>query len=120
MNLQLHTQSPGTSETTVESAICRVDIDAHTGLILQVYDKQSGVNLITEPRLADNFRLLLPLPELEANYILGREQDVTSIGKSDEGLTLTWKAPLKNRQGSFDLDVTLRIKCVDQSVQFQL
>ena len=53
----------------LENGLYRVEVDSERGLILRLLDKASGVELITEPRLADNFRLLLPIPDLEANYV---------------------------------------------------
>jgi hypothetical protein len=53
-----------------ENGLYRLEADPETGLIVRILDKKSGVELITEPRLAGNFSLLLPLPDLEANYIL--------------------------------------------------
>jgi Domain of unknown function (DUF6259) len=112
--------SSGENRIGIENSFYGLEVDRERGLILQVLDKKSGVELIAEPRLADNFRLLLPLADLEANYILGREQRTASVEKTANGLTLSWKGPLKNHRGNFDLDVFLRITFVDQSIEFLL
>jgi len=65
------------------------------------------------------FRLLLPLENLECNYIIGSEQRLASFERTETGLTLHWKGPFRNEAGRFDLDVTLWIELVDDSVQFR-
>src|SRR5208337_2243289 len=61
----------------IENGLYRLEVDAERGLIQRIFDKAGKVELIAEPRLADNFRLLLPLPGLEANYIFGPEQQAS-------------------------------------------
>ena len=53
-----------------ENDYYRLDIDPQNGSVRGLADKVAGLELVAEPRLAENFRLLLPLPDLEANYIL--------------------------------------------------
>ena len=50
---------------------------------------------------------------------MGREQRLTSLEKTAHGLTLTWKGPLKNPRGEFDLDFVLQIVFEDQTIQFR-
>ena len=74
----------------IENGSYRVEVDSESGLILHLLDKKRPVDLITEPSLADNFTpLLLPLPDLDANYIYGREQQLCSHEKTANRLTLT-------------------------------
>ena len=105
-------QSPsgGGGTVEIENPYYLVAVDKGNGAIVKLLDKKGGVNLITEPRLADNFRLLIPLPDLEANYILGREQQLTSYEKAPDSLNLTWQGPLKNPKGDFDVSVSMRIQ----------
>jgi hypothetical protein len=117
--MQRHDQPPQADRVGIENGWYRLEVDSEKGLIQRILDKGSGVELIVEPRLADNFRLLLPLPDLEANYILGREQQLTSVKRIANGLTLEWKGPLKNSRDNFDVDVVLRIAFEDQTIQFR-
>ncbi|RIK42817.1 MAG: hypothetical protein DCC55_07540, partial [Chloroflexi bacterium] len=55
----------------IENEYYVLQIGAQTGVIARIFDKVGQIELIAQPRLAENFRLLLPLPDLEANYILG-------------------------------------------------
>ena len=104
----------------IENQLYRLGIDPGTGRIESFFDKASDLELITEPRLADNFRLLLPAPELEANYIFGCEQRLTTIEQDSNGAALRWESPLINSRGEFDIDVVMRIAFVDEAVEFRL
>jgi len=104
----------------LENSAYAIALDSASGIIVSLWDKKSGVNLITEPRLADNFRLLIPLRDLEANYILGREQRLTRYEKGPDRLTLTWQGPLTNPRGRFDVAVTMTILLTAMAVEFSL
>lgn len=98
----------------------RVEFDDRSGAIVGLADKARGHEFISQPRLADSFRLLLPLPELEANYLLGREQPLSAATVDDRGATLRWETPLVNAQGAFDVEVTMRVGLTDAAVTFDL
>jgi hypothetical protein len=110
----------GDSRIEIENPYYLVAVDTENGAIVKLLDKRSGVNLISEPRLADNFRLLIPLPDLEANYILGREQQLALHEKGHDSLNLTWKGRLVNPQGSFDVTVSMTIRLVGPAIEFSL
>jgi len=103
-----------------ENELYRVELDRRNGVIRRVLDKAGGMDLIGEPRLAENFRLLLPLPGLHANYICGVEQDPPAIERTPEGLLLHWDGPLRNAHGKFNLDVTMRIEFVGGAIHFPI
>ena len=58
----------------IENASYILEVSPENGALVRLRDKVGGVELLTHARLAESFRLLVPLPELEANYILGTEQ----------------------------------------------
>jgi len=94
----------------IEDRHYSLDIEAQTGAARSLMDKASGLELIAEPRLAESFRLLLPLPDLEANYILGTEQSPPVIEETEIGACLRWDGPLTNANGRFDLSVSVSIE----------
>jgi len=102
----------------LENAYYAVGIDPRCGTIVSLVDKAGGYDLIAEPRLAGNFRLLLPLPGVECNYLDGREQPLSACEQRLDGVTLVWNGPLNNERGSFDLGVTLRIELTSEAVEF--
>jgi hypothetical protein len=97
-----------------------VEVTADHGLIARLLDKSSKTELINEPRLAENFRLLLPLRNLEANYIRGNQQKLTSCERSPSSLKLLWKGPLKNGGGEYDIDVAMTVAFVRQAIEVRL
>jgi len=110
----------------IENNYYYLEVDSQNGIINRFFDKIGNFDLIVEPRLADNFRLLLPLPgtkpvfSTEANYIPGKEQRLTSLEQTANGMTLQWNGPLKNQRGDFNIDVVMRIKLVGHQVQFSI
>ena len=97
-----------------------LEFDAANGALIRLRDEAAGCEVITEPRLADSFRLLLPLPDMHANYVLGSEQALTSWQVSASHAVLHWAGPLKNGRGAWDLDVTLRVELAGEAVVFQM
>ncbi len=102
----------------LENELYRIDVEADAGRLVSVLDKKGGCDLITDPALAENFRLLLPLPDVECNYIDGREQKLSACDASADSLTLTWRGPLTSGYGAFDLDVVLRIALAGEAIEF--
>ena len=103
-----------------ENDFYRVEIDPTTGAVRSLFDKLAKIELIAEPRLAESFRLLLPLPDLESNYILSTEQSAPKIETTGKGLTVRWDGPLSNVQGRYDLAVVVDIEVLDETVQFRI
>lgn len=95
-----------------------VEIESANGRIEQITDKQGGIDLITEPRMAENFRLLVPLPEMHGNYILGREQALTRHALDSDAIELHWDGPLTSEHGTFDIAVTMRIELSGEELRF--
>jgi hypothetical protein len=104
----------------LENSQYTIEVSKGNGLLERFYDKQGRIELITEPRLADNFRLLVPLPDLEGNYILGREQKLTRFEQNPNSLILSWNKPLVNTQGKYDISVTMTFRFVPDGVEVGL
>ena len=98
----------------LESEQMSVEIDCGSGAVLALIDRATDVNLISDPRLAENFRLLLPLPDLRSNYLYGMALTLTGTEETEDGIELRWDGPLKNDYGALDLDVVLRIELVGE------
>ena len=98
----------------------RIDLDPNDGRILQIHDGRHDHDLVVEPRLAENFRLLVPLPGYRGHYLFGRGQSVSAIIQDDDQqVTVRWDR-LTSAHGSFDLDVSLHIRVdADGDVSFR-
>jgi len=104
----------------LENHLYAIELDDASGSVRGLRDKARGLEFLREPRLAESFRLLLPLPDLEANYVVGREQELTSLTRTESGAVLRWQGPLVNAQGAFHLDVTMHLEFVGQALHFRL
>jgi hypothetical protein len=111
---------PTLERISLENENYRVEVTPENGRISRIFDKRSGIELITEPRLADNFRLLLPLTNLEGNYVLGSEQKLTSFDQQASSLKLFWKGPLKNAQGTYDIDVSMNLAFIKEALEINI
>ena len=104
----------------LENSNYTIEVSKGNGLLCHFYDKRSRTELISEPRLADNFRLLVPLPDLEGNYILGSEQKLTRYEQNPDSLVLYWNGPLTNAKARYDIAVTMTISFVADAVEVRL
>src|SRR5690349_2281220 len=59
-----------------------VSLKADSGDLIGVEWKRPHLQIIGESRLGENFRLLLPKPDYEANYFNSRDQVLKRIEKS--------------------------------------
>jgi hypothetical protein len=105
----------------------RVEVNRTNGAITRILDKAGKLELIREPRLAGNFKFTLPLPgkepweTIEANYILGKEQTLSSFDVRGQKLTLSWRKPLASRSGGkHDVGATMEIELQGEAVRFAL
>src|SRR6266851_1208803 len=104
----------------IENAHYVLEVSPDNGALVRLRDKVGGIELLAHHRLAESFRLLLPLPEvLEANYIFGNEQHLSSADVTDDAMALRWDGPLHNSEGQFDIDVDVHIAFVGEGIQLQ-
>jgi hypothetical protein len=111
----------------VEDERYLVVVNQSNGAIARICDKRGGLELIREPRLADNFRFTLPLPgkepldTLEANYLWGSRQQLASFAAADKKLTLHWGSPMTNYLGEkYDVTATMDIELTKDGILFNL
>jgi hypothetical protein len=105
----------------------RIEVKRANGAITRILDKAGKLELIREPRLAGSFKFTLPLPgkepweTIEANYVLGKDQALSSCDGQGQRLTLRWQGPLTSRTGQrYDVAAVMGIELVGQSVRFTL
>ncbi len=95
------------------------------GVVTRIRDKRAGLDLISEPRLADNFRFALPIPgrepwqTIEANWVRGSEQTMSSYSVDGDTMTLRWGPPLKNYLGvHYQCSVEMTVRLIPEGVLF--
>lgn len=103
----------------------RVEVDRANGSLTRLRDKRGRLELIAEPRLAGSFVFSLPIPgkepwqTLEANWVRGREQRLSSWSLTGKQLTLRWNGPLRNYLGeAYKAAATMTIELTDAGVVF--
>jgi hypothetical protein len=111
----------------LENDLYRVQVSRTNGAITRILDKIANLELIREPRLADNFKFTLPIPgkesweTTETNYIVGRSQVLSSHEIKGQALTLKWQSALKNCAGEkYDVDAMMGITLEGQVIRFSL
>src|ERR1700723_3851992 len=82
----------------VETPTATLHISERTGDLVGLHWKDPGLDLIQEPRLGENFRLLLPKPGYEAAYFNSREQTASHIEETSDGVLCTYES--LRREGS--------------------
>lgn len=105
----------------------QLSFDQSNGSIISIYDKSGKIELIADARLAESFRICLPIPATltdpgtQANYIIGRQQKLTSAERFSNGVTLAWNGPLRNEQSRpYDISVEMEIKFVGSGIEFKV
>ena len=117
---------PNDETVALENASCRVEVSRAHGTIVRIHDRRGGLELIQEPRLADNFRFTLPLrgptawQSTEANFILGKDQSLSSQREVPGGLILRWNGPLRSVFGTpYDVSAEMAIRLAGEEVRFE-
>ncbi len=106
-------------EYILENESVFIAFEKENGKIVSIRNKQTGTELISEPRLADNFRLLVPLAGYLANYVIGAEQKMSSCEIGDNKAILGWNR-LRTTQGELDIDVKMQVQLNMQDLEVRL
>jgi hypothetical protein len=107
------------------------NVEISTNNYLITLDKVSGdliglewknnreVQIIKESRLGENFRLLLPMPDYEANYFYSNKQKTSKIEKIENGVICHYNG-LKNERQELKINVVYKIVEVNGQIQFTI
>ena len=104
---------------SVAMSICTLRLNSTNGDLIGIRWKNPEVEIIQEPRLGENFRILLPPPEYEANYFNSREQKVTEIRESPTEVTCVYDS-LENPREKVPVRVLYRIHQVGGRLEFTI
>jgi uncharacterized protein DUF6259 len=101
--------STAADTAVLRSGALRVEIEPEHGRIVRLGHAKLGVEVVTEPRLAENFRLLVPLPHRRGHYVAGRDQPLAELRVDGDRCWLRWHG-VASEEGRFDVDVTQTIQ----------
>jgi hypothetical protein len=118
---------PAGRAVVLEDEHIQIGVNRKNGSVTRIHDKKTGLDLILEPRLAGSWKFAFPLPgkepwqTIEANWIFGRQQKLSSFHLADKTLTLKWDGPLKNYLGeTYNASVTETIELTEGGALFNL
>jgi hypothetical protein len=75
---------------TIETPIATLRLNAESCDLVGLDWKTPALQIIAEPRLGENFRLLLPKPGYEAAYFNSREQKVSRMDATADGVVCSY------------------------------
>ncbi len=111
----------------LENETCLVEVSRANGSLTRIRDKQAGLELILEPRLAGSYKFARPIPgrepwqTIEANWIFGPDQRLTAHQADGPRLRLRWDGPLKNYLGEkYNVSVVETIELTTGGLLFNL
>ncbi|HEV2576338.1 MAG TPA: DUF6259 domain-containing protein [Acidobacteriaceae bacterium] len=111
--------SSGAQVRTVETPAVTIRLAERTCDLVGLKWKSPELEVIGEPRLGENFRILVPQEHYQANYFYSREQQVSHIETTNDGAVCTYDE-LKNSRETLPIGVTYRIQVVGGQVQFSI
>lgn len=103
----------------IETRLATLRLDSQTGNLVGLTWKDPQVEIIGEPRLGENFRLLLPRPGYEANYFNSRDQKVGRIEEAPDGVTCFYDS-LRNARETLEVKVRYQIRIVESRIEFSI
>ena len=104
---------------TVDTPVATLRLSETSGDLIGVRWKSPELEVIGEPRLGENFRILIPQTGYEANYFNSRDQRVSRIEPIPDGVVCTYDE-LRNDRETVAVKVRYRIEAVDGQLHFSI
>ena len=104
---------------TIDTALATLRLAESSGDLVGVHWKDPDLEVIAEPRLGENFRIVLPQAGYEANYFNSRDQKVSTIKALPDGVLCTYNS-LRNDRETVPLAVRYRIRLAGQQIQLSI
>jgi hypothetical protein len=104
---------------TVDTPLAVLRLSEDSGDLIGVRWKNPDLEVIGEPRLGENFRIVLPQEGYEGNYFNSRDQKVSKIEVTPDGVLCTYDS-LKNARETVPLAVRYRIQIAGQQIHFSI
>jgi len=119
----IEAQQPARSDEAdteiVETKLCTLRLAKTSGDLVGILWKQPSLEIIHEPRLGENFRLLLPRPGYEAAYFISRDQHVNRIETSPDGVICHYDS-LRREGEELPVKVRYQIRVVSERLEFSI
>ncbi len=102
----------------IETEELRIEIAEENGSLVQLTDKSSGVDLISDARLAEIFTLVYSDELSQANEIRSVDQAAPQISRRGSSLLLIWAGPLKGAGADHNISVDVQIEVAGATVRW--
>ncbi len=107
-------------ELILEDNRLLVAFDKGTGALTRIHRKSTNWVIERRPELGVSFRLLAPLPNQRANFVLGRKQRTASVEKvSANQVRLKWSNLLSEHGGVLPITFTATVTLKDGALTFE-
>ena len=106
------------SDWTIENEHFLLSLDPASGALSSLIVKRNQCELIGEKRLLANFRICLPLPDYQCNYIEGATQKPVTVDKTDLRFNVHFSG-LRSEKGEYPIDLSYTITLADDEVRFR-
>ncbi len=103
----------------IDTPLATLRLSERSGDLVGLHWKSPSLDVIGEPRLGENFRILIPQKGYEANYFNSRDQQVSHIEATPDGVLCTYDS-LKNSRETVPVKVRYRIHTAGEQVQFSI
>ena len=113
------TKESGTYIQVAETKLCTLRLARTSGDLVGIFWKHPALEIIHEPRLGENFRLLLPHPGHEATYFNSHEQRVDRIEADADGVTCSYDS-LRREDEELPVKVRYNIRAVEGRLEFSI
>jgi hypothetical protein len=104
---------------TIETNTATLHLSEATGDLVGLRWKDPNLEVIGEPRLGENFRLLVPEIGYEAAYFNSRDQHVSRFETIPDGVLCVYDS-LRNDRESIPVKVRYQIRAVNQQILFSI
>ncbi len=104
---------------TVNTPLAVLRLSEKSGDLIGVRWKNPDLEVIGEPRLGENFRVVLPQEGYQGNYFNSRDQKVSKIEVTPDGVLCTYES-LENARETVPLAVRYRIRIAGEQIHFSI
>jgi len=102
---------PSGQEVLLENQYLLVAVNSKTGAIVRLERKSTKWVIERRPELGASFRLLVPLPGRDANFVMGHKQAAAKVQKiSDSQIEIVWKDLQSEHGGVLPITLTAKVE----------
>ena len=99
--------------------LCDLAFDTRSGNLIGLKWKKPAQEVIAEPRLGENFQILLPRADYHANYFCSTEQMISRFEPIADGVVCVYDQ-LRNERETVDLAVRYKLQVVGEQLTFAI